>query len=246
MEMNVSVKMLGPLQVEVNDAELALSGRKIQAIFSLLALRAGGNVRRDELIEELELSGVRENAINAVHAHVSRLRRSLNGHRCTQSLLQSVAGGYRLNIDRLAVDAHRFSTEVERALALAPSAPSVVATMLEDALKMWRGETVIDAGGGPLITAAADELSLLRTAAREALLDAWAALNRHQQIIVHARRYIGNEPFNERMRAQLITALKQVGRHAEAFESYYQAERIFNDELGVDPGRDLRAALIEA
>lgn len=150
-EMNVSIKILGPLQIEIDDAELSLSGRKIQAIFSLLAVRAGVNVRRDELIEELELSGVRENAINAVHAHVSRLRRSLNGNHYTQSLLQSVAGGYRLNVDRLAVDAHRFSAEVERALALAPSAPSVVATMLEDALKMWRGDTLIDAGGGPLI-----------------------------------------------------------------------------------------------
>lgn len=242
----MSVKILGPLQIEIDDVELLLPGRKLQSIFSLLALRAGGNVRRDELIDELELSGARDNAINALHAHVSRLRRTLNQHRCTPSMLQSVVGSYRLNIDRSTVDAHRFTTEVERALALAPSAPSVVATMLEDALRLWRGDTVIDAGGGPLISAASDELIQLRTAAREALLDAWAALTRHQQIIVHARRYIADEPFNERMRAQLITALKQVGRHAEAFESYYQAERIFNDELGVDPGRDLRAALAEA
>ncbi|MFF0816705.1 BTAD domain-containing putative transcriptional regulator [Rhodococcus sp. NPDC003318] len=240
-----SINILGPLQPKYGDVELRLPGRKLRGILALLAVRAGDEVRRDELIEELDLMRTTGNATNALHAHMTRLRRWLNGHCDRQYLLQSVNSGYRLNVDYAAIDALRFRARVDQALALWPSAPSVVETMLDNALGLWRGDALVDTSDGPIAAAAADELHQMRTAAREVLLDAWIVLGRDQQAIVNARRFILSEPFNERMRAHLITALKRQGRHAEAYESYFQAEKIFNDELGINPGRNLRAALVE-
>lgn len=241
----ISINILGALQARIDDDELLLPGKKLRCILALLALRAGEEVRRDELIDELDLMRTTCNATNALHAHMTRLRRWFNTHYGHGQVLESVNRGYRLNIDRSAVDAHRFVAQVEQAMALAPSAPLVVVTMLESALDLWRGDVLVDTADGPLASAAADELNQMRTAAREVLLDSWIALGRDQVAILNARRYIASDPFNERMRAQLITALKRQGRHAEAYESYFEAEKIFNDELGIDPGLHLRAALAE-
>jgi DNA-binding SARP family transcriptional activator len=150
--------------------------------------------------------------------------------------------GYRLNLDQDAVDAHRFVSLVERALNLAPGAPSVVATILEDALSLWRGDALLDALEGPLVATAADELHQWRTAARETLIDAWLSLDDNQKVVLNARKFIAEDPLNESMRARHIIALQRMGRHAEAVDAYNSAERVLSQELGIKPGTELRAA----
>lgn len=207
----------------------------------LLALRADREVRRDELIEELDLMRTTGDAVNAVHAHVARLRRWLQRNGGRADMLETVNSGYRLNVDREAVDAHRFVSLVERALALAPGVPSVVATMLKDALSLWRGDALLDTQEGPMIVSAADELHRWRAAARETLIDAWLTLDANQEVALNARKFISEDPLNESMRTRHITALQRLGRHAEAVEAYNDAERVLRQELGVRPGAELRA-----
>lgn len=244
----VSISILGPLKISIGQEEYLLQGKKSRLIFVVLALFAGEEVGRDELIDELNLESMSSKSINALHANMTRLRRSLSkdDNPFGESIIQSVGSGYKLNVTKMAVDAHRFVSQVEAALELTQASPIEVSSMLEDALKLWRSDSLVDLDGGPLSADRLDELQQLRTAARTSLLDAWTTLGKHQHVIVHARRYISRDPFNERMRIRLITALKHQGRNAEAYESYYQAERFFNDELGVDPGKDLRAALLDS
>ncbi|MFI6644533.1 BTAD domain-containing putative transcriptional regulator [Streptomyces sp. NPDC050504] len=218
-----------------------LSGAKLRTILAVLSLRAEGEVRRDELIEELDLVRTAGDAINAVHAHVARLRRWLHRHGGNAGLVETVHCGYRLNIDRDAVDANRFVRLVEHALNLAPNTPSVVATILEDALSLWQGDALIDALEGPLVTTAADELYRWRAAARATLIDAWLALDHNQKVALNARKFISEDPLNESMRARHIIALQRMGRYAEAVEAYNDAELVLSRELGIRPGTELRA-----
>lgn len=234
--------ILGPLRAELGNTEVILSGAKLRSILAVLALRADREVRRDELIEELGLMRTTGDAINAVHAHIARLRRWLQSHGGGPDLLETVDSGYRLNLDRDAVDAHRFVGLVERALSLAPGTPSVVATILEDALSLWRGDALHDALEGPLAADAADELHRWRAAARETLIDAWLSLDHNQKVVLNARKFITEDPLNESTRARHIVALQRMGRHAEAFEAYSSAERVLRQELGIRPGDELRAA----
>ncbi len=223
---------------------MTLSGAKLRTILALLALRTNDEVRRDELIEELDLSRTAGDAVNALHAHVARLRRWLQIHDGRSQILQTVNSGYRLNLDRDAVDAHRFVDLVERALNLAPGTPSVVASILEDALALWRGDALLDALGGPLVAGAADELHRWRAAARETLIDAWITLGRNQKVVLNAAKFIADDPLNESMRARHIVALRRMDRYAEAVEAYRNSERVLNEELGVRPGPELRAVEI--
>lgn len=236
------IRILGPLRIGFGHTEATLSGGKLRTILALLALRADGEVLRDELIEELDLARTAGDAINALHAHVARLRRWLQRHGGRPDLLETVPSGYRLTVDRDAVDAHRFVALVERALNLAPATPSVVAAILEEALTLWRGDALLGADGGPLVAAAADELHRWRAAARETLIDAWMSLDRHQKVILSAAKFIAEDPLNESLRARHIVALRRMDRHAEAVEAYRDSARVLDEELGVEPGPELRAA----
>ncbi|MBC3840415.1 regulator [Streptacidiphilus sp. 4-A2] len=229
------LSILGPLRIEFQNVEVELSGSRLRMILTLLALRAGTEVQRDELIEELKLTETTDDAINALHAHVARLRRWSRRLGGQFDLLKTVNSGYRLNVDRNMVDAHQFNDLVKRALNLAPATPSVVATILEDALSLWRGNALIDALDGPMGAAAADELHHWRAAAREALIDAWLDLGDNQKVVLNARKFIAEDPLNETMRARYIAALRSMGRHAEAVEAYQSAVRVLSEELGVSP-----------
>jgi DNA-binding SARP family transcriptional activator len=240
--MVTGIDILGPLRARFADSEPTLSGAKLRSIIAICAYRAGDEVRRDELIEELGLARTTGDAVNALHAHVVRLRRWLSQHGGQPGLLETVNSGYRLSINRADVDAHQFVDLVQKALNLAPRTPSVVAAILEEALTLWRGDALQDTLDGPLAAAAADELHQWRLAARETLIDAWMALGQDQKVALSARKFIADDPLNESIRTRHVVALRRMGRYAEAVEWYRTAERTLRQELGVVPGRELRAA----
>jgi len=240
--MVVGIGILGPLRIGFANNEPILSGAKLRSILAICAYRAGEEVRRDELIEELDLARTTGDAVNALHAHVVRLRRWLSQHGGQSGLLETVNSGYRLCIDRADVDAHQFVDLVRKALNLAPGTPSVVAAILEEALALWRGDALQDTVDGPLAAAAADELRQWRLVARETLIDAWLALGQDQKVALSARRFIADDPLNESIRTRHVVALRRMGRYSEAVEWYKTAERTLHQELGVAPGHELRAA----
>ncbi len=237
------VAFLGDLRLDGDEGEVFLPGEKLRHILVILAWRAGETVSRDELIEELGLFRTTSNTTNALHAHMARLRRWLRITCQDGDILATAQSGYRLDIDRGNVDAHRFVTQVEAALKIVPAAPSIVVTMLEEALALWRSRALVDLVDGAVGSAAADELFRLRAIARETLLDAWLALNCSSNVIQNARRFITDDPLNERLWTQLIVALRRAGRHAEAVQSYLDAQKELNEELGVRPSDELRSSI---
>jgi SARP family transcriptional regulator, regulator of embCAB operon len=237
------IGILGTLRSKIEGSEVVLPGTKLRSILAILAYRTGETVASDVLVEELGLDRTSTNAANALQAHVSRLRRWLCTHNSAPDLLETTNSGYRLNLARPQVDAHLFVDQAEQALALAPAAPSVVATMLEDALKLWRGDAFLDVIDGPLVAAIADELKFLRATAREVLLEAWLALGNDHQVVVKARAYVGDDPLNERLWESQIIALRRLGRHAQAVDCFNRARKTLRDELGIQPGDGMRAAV---
>ena len=72
-------------------------------------------------------------------------------------------------------------------------------------------------------------------------IDADLALGRDDELVPELEALVEREPLRERLRGQLMLALYRAGRQAEALEAYHGARRALVDELGVEPGRQLRA-----
>src|ERR1700733_13077653 len=161
--------MLGP--VEVRDGAgclVEVGGARLRALLVLLALRPGQVVPVGFLIDELWESRPPDGVANALQALVSRLRRAL-----PDGAVASRPGGYQLAVDVDDVDVFRVERLAERGRALLTAGdPASAAPARREALELWRGPALADAGESKSVRARLVRLEELRLAATEARIDA--------------------------------------------------------------------------
>ena len=80
------------------------------------------------------------------------------------------------------------------------------------------------------------------TAVRRAggAVEAALALGEHAEIELAVRAALEESPFRERLWGQLMLALYRGGRQADALETFQEARRALSEELGLEPGPELR------
>ena len=106
----VEVRLLGPLEVDVDGRLLDVRRQKQRALLALLALRAGEVVPTDRLVDELWGDEPPKAAVGSLQNFVSELRKMLGA-----DVLVTRSPGYLLDIPRDAVDVHRFERIVREA-----------------------------------------------------------------------------------------------------------------------------------
>jgi predicted ATPase/DNA-binding SARP family transcriptional activator len=237
-ERSFEVGILGPLAVRDAGREVIVAGPKQRALLALLALHAGTAVSRDKILDALWPDADPTAAAKSLSVHISNLRKALGG---AGALLQSRPGGYVLDIDPSAVDAHRFErlTRLGRE-ELAAAEPDAAARAFEAAFVLWRGPPLADAA---LDEAAAPEIARLGEVRLNALEDRFEAeleRGRHVEAIPELEAAVAEEPLREGLRGKLMLALYRAGRQAEALELYRRTRAIFVDELGIEPGPELQ------
>ncbi|WP_188190832.1 BTAD domain-containing putative transcriptional regulator [Nonomuraea sp. SYSU D8015] len=229
-------QILGPTTALGEDGKpVALGGPRVRALLALLALHAGRIVGADQLVEGMYGPHPPEGVANALQSQVSRLRRALG-----KDLVEFHPAGYRLVADPQDVDARRFEQLAQAGRqALAGGDPGRAASLLREALELWRGAPLADA---PYAEAAATALEELRLTATEDRVQADLDLGRHRELVAELSQLIAAHPLRERLRAQLMRALYGSGRQAEALTVYDDARKVLDEELGVEPGPELAAA----
>lgn len=227
--------ILGPTEVVRDDGRpVGLGGPRQRALLVRLLLDAGRVVPAEHLVDSLYGDRPPAGAGNALQAQVSRLRQAL---RPDDAILVSLPGGYRLDVDVDDVDAHRF----ERLAAAGRQAldggdPATAARLLAEGLSLWRGTALSDVEGAAAVAARLEEL---RLAAAEDRFEAELTLGRHADAVAELSGLVAAHPLRERLRGQLIRALHQGGRRAEALAAYEEARRTLSEELGTDPSPEL-------
>ena len=219
----VEVKLLGPLQVDVDGRRLELSRLKQRALLALLALRAGEVVSTDRLIDGLWGESPPKAAVGSLQNLVSELRKALG-----PDVLVTRSPGYVLDIDRELVDAHRFERAVHEGRGL------------RDALALWRGPALADLTFEPFAQAEIGRLEELRAFAMEELFDTELESGRHAQLVAELEGFVAEHPLRERPRRQLMLALYRSGRQADALEAYRRARETLVEELGIEPSPELQ------
>ncbi|MDF5753679.1 BTAD domain-containing putative transcriptional regulator [Spongiactinospora sp. TRM90649] len=244
------MSVLGPLTVTGADGRQAeIGGARLRALLVRLALDPGRVVTVEELSEALWGGTPPADPANALQSLVSRLRRALpRPHGLT-----SAPGGYRLAVPREAIDAHRFERlAAEGRAALGAGDPRTAVRTLGDALALWRGPALADLADAPFAVAAATWLEEARLAATEDHFEAGLAtgavtgtvagtvVGTVAGTVAGLRELAARHPRRERVRGLLMKALYAAGRQAEALAGYEEFRQGLADELGVDPGPELR------
>src|SRR5215208_836042 len=237
-------RVLGPLEAEADDGAVTLGGQKERLLLALLLARPNQVVSVEALVTGLWGEHPPPTAAKTLQSHVVRLRRALEPARARGAageVLVTREPGYLLRVAPGALDAARFEelTAAGRR-ALADGSVEHAGSLLREALGLWRGrafEEFLDADVG---AAESDRLAELRLAALEDRVEADLRLGRHRELVAELEGLVRDQPLRERPWAQLLLALYRSGRQADALLAYQRARSVLVEELGIDPGGELR------
>jgi predicted ATPase/DNA-binding SARP family transcriptional activator len=231
------VGILGPLEVTVDGRPVEIGGARLRVLLVRLAVAVPRVVTVEELADALWPEDKPADEVNSVRTLVSRLRRALPD----PSALQSAPGGYRLDLPADAVDALKFdrlTRDARRELAGGNAVAAV--QQLRAALGLWRGPALADAAKLSFAVGYVAGLDEARLAATEDRAEAELASGHYGHLVAELSELAARHPLRERLQGLLLLALCGEGRQAEALKGYEQVRRRLADELGADPGQELR------
>ncbi len=238
MDLPIDVRLLGHLEVEISGDVVQFEGAKQGKLFAMLALRAPDAVSADELVEGLWGEQPPGGAMQALQKQISRLRQRLGSG---GSILRHRAPGYALDLDPMAIDFRRFEDLLRRArLALSQEDPDRAASELQTALALWRGEPLADYRFDEFAQREIVRLQELGLEAVEERMAADLATGGADNLVGELQALVAEHPLRERLRGQLMVALYRSGRQAEALETMRAGRQLLVDELGIEPGPELR------
>ncbi|WP_158102695.1 AfsR/SARP family transcriptional regulator [Lentzea kentuckyensis] len=221
--------LLGDVEVRVGGRVVDVGHSRQRCVLVALLVEANRLVPVDVLVDRVWGEQVPHRARNAVAGYVSRLRQVLPD----EVSIVGRQGGYVLTVDPMTVDLHRFTGLLERARVT----PDV--GLLNDALGLWRGEpfSTLDT---PWLVTVRSALEARRLAALLDRNDLALEQGRHTELLAELDATAAAFPLDERLAGQLMLALYRCGRQADALLRYEQVRLWLADELGADPGPELR------
>jgi WD40 repeat protein/DNA-binding SARP family transcriptional activator len=233
----VEFRILGPLEVRSDSGAVALRGIKLRAVLAVLLLHPNESVHAERLALALWGEDAPASATKTVQVYVSRLRKALGD----ADALATTPAGYCLRVRADELDAERFARLVEDGhRALDAGQAEHAGVVLREALALWRGPPLAELAFEPFARADIARLQEQRLAALEARVDADLAVGRHTALVGELRQLAAANPTRERLAAQLMLALYRSGQQADALEAFHAARRVLLEEIGVEPGPELR------
>src|SRR5271166_5584661 len=232
-------RLLGPLEIRAGEDWRGIGAPKWRSVLATLLIHPGQIVSADTLINEVWGDAPPAKAANLISIYVLRLRRLMDDE--DSRLLITRAPGYQLVLTASDTDALVFEAMVrDGRRAFAAGDPAGAASQLTEALALWHGRPLADVPPTPLVEAEAERLNELHLGAIELRIMAELACGGHAQAVAEIRRLLADHPLREGLWLLLMRALDGAGRHAEALEIYGRARDVIAEQLGVDPGAELR------
>ena len=230
------LRLLGPMAADVAGRPLDLGTIKQRIVLVALLVNAGSPITVETLIDRVWDESPPPQARSVLYAHLSRIRRMLAG--VTDIELERHTDGYLIRLDPDRVDLHRLARLVERSRR-AGGTDEQRAALLREAVGLCRGE--------PLAGLPGRWIDRVRQSLREqrlAVVLEWADLElrlANPAVLVGPLTAVAVEhPLVEPVVAMLMRALHRLGRGAEALDWYGRTRTHLAEELGVDPGAELR------
>lgn len=230
--------VLGPLRVVVAGEDRPIGPRKHRILLASLLLRANRPVHIEELIDRLWPAAPPKGARRTVQTYAMRLRRELGP---AGRLVKTRPEAYAIEVDAARLDLGRFTALTARAARQRTAGDMLGArTSLREALAQWRGAPLGDVPSAALARTEVPHLLELRHRALEQRAELDLFLGAQGDLVGELRTLVAEHPLRERFWALLMRALCREGRYAEALATYHEADRLLGEELGTEPGAELR------
>ncbi len=220
-------RLLGGVDALHRGERLDLGPARQRCVLAALLVEPNAAVPVDRLVDRVWGDRTPQRVRGALHSYLTRLRRALPGVPITHG-----TGGYLLAVDEETVDLHRFRALVRQARS---TSDEDAAALFEQADALWRGEPFAGLDT-PWLTAVRAELDRERHAAELDHVDLDLRRGRHSRLIAPLTSRVAHHPLDERLAAQLATALYRAGRQGDALDHLRRVRSRLADELGVDPG----------
>ena len=218
---------------------MAIAGPRVRVLLAALLLHANIPVPASELAEMVWDGSPPSGAVATLRSYVRRLRQALD----SESVRITVSDpGYVIRVEPAELDVLEFEAlcrDTRSALRADKWADASDAAVR--ALGLWRAAPLLDVPAEALRGEFVPRLERLRLQVLEDRFDAGFRLGHHQELIPQLLEVTAQHPLRERFHAQLMLALAHSGRRAEALSAYQDARKTLVAELGVEPGRELRA-----
>ncbi|WP_200213787.1 AfsR/SARP family transcriptional regulator [Micromonospora coerulea] len=242
----IGFSVLGSIRVVRAGAELHLGARQQRLVLALLLARAGSPVSLAELVDLLWDEEAPASAANVVHRHVGVLRRLLEPGLPTRSAGRHILrdlSGYRLRADEESLDLLKFRSLSRLAgRSLQDGDPESALRHSLDGLRLWRGRCAAGLEPASRLHPAFLAVEAERAEAVREAADAAERCGRLSAVLAPLRQAAEQHPLDESLQSRLLLALAADGRQAEAVEMYRVVRRRLADDLGIDPGEELREA----
>ena len=233
----VNISVLGPIVVRRVDESLTVPTGKASQLLIRLALDAGEVVSAERLVDQLWADDAVNTRRNTLQSKIAMLRRALG----SPALIISSDGGYRLAVDRSVVDAlavMQHATTASRLLGAGEDHEAVALSTM--ALEMFRGDVLPAAGDSEWVAPYRARLDEARMSLAETRFSARLRLGDGGDMTGELESAVALYPFREGLWELLITSLYRAGRQAEALAAYQRVRNVLADQLGLDPGPQLR------
>ena len=231
----LELRVLGEVTAFYGGAEVDLGHPRQRVVFAALVVDLGRVVSVDTLLDRVWMDSPPRHARNALSGYVSRLRQVFAG--CGDVEVSRAKGGYRLTVDPLSVDLHRFRALVGQARAAADVGTAL--GLFDQALGQWHGTafSTLDSPWLRDVRAGLDAELLAATLERNDLM---LRVGRHADVLGELAALAEAHPMNERVAGQFMHALYGSGRQADALRHYELVRSALREELGTDPSPPLR------
>lgn len=234
--MVVRVSLLGPFQVDDGPAGAAVGAAKERSLLAALALNPGSVVPVESLIAALWGEDEPAAARKTLQTYVWNLRQAFGA-----DVIATAGVGYLLRIAPEDVDVGRFRSLIcDGEAAMNSGDPARASAVLGEAVALWRGEPFGGVAGHTGLAGEKARLTEEYLSALETRFNANLAAGRHADVVGELEVLVGDHPFRERLWGYLMVALYRCGRQADALAAYQRVHNVLVEELGLEPGGELR------
>jgi DNA-binding SARP family transcriptional activator/tetratricopeptide (TPR) repeat protein len=243
----VRFALLGPLRAWRTGSEIELGPPQQRLLLAVLLAHAGAPVSLDTLVDVLWEDNPPNSAVNVVHRYVGTLRRIFEPSlppRAAGSWLVRDGGGYRLVVSAESADLAEFRALTAQARKLVSGGDTVAAiAVYTSAFQLWQGRVAEGVAATPRARAVFTDVDHEGCEVICEAVDTALTCGLVADLVPYLRQAVSMDEYNEAMQARLMLALTAAGNQAAALKTYENIRAKLAEDLGIDPGPELRSAL---